>query len=111
MELNKLIEMAEEALADNADLDRQIAQLEGYSAAFVEWFETRSDSLASELSQPELERLARLAELHDAVLQRAQGLKVESSNSIRKFKAHAKGLMKYVDAFPHRISTRRTRKG
>ncbi len=113
--IGDLIELAEIALAEGADIDELISHIEAYSAAFHPWYEEHKETFeqGTESSGPVVDRddLERLLKLHTEVLGKAELLQQGTSNDLMALRGRRKGMMAYIDILPKRLSTRRTRKG
>lgn len=112
--ISALIELAEKALVEGADIDELISHIEAYSAAFHPWYEEHKEAFEQGVEgEPVVDRddLERLLKLHTEVLGRAESLQKGTSSDLMALRGRRKGMMAYIDILPKRLSTRRTRKG
>lgn len=109
MEVDQLIQKAEELLSAELDLEAKLSTTEDYVASFADWHAEFDPS--AEVSDELREKLVRLSDLHAKVLAFISELRDDSMKELRKFKAKAKGIMAYTDRLPKRISIAAKRKG
>lgn len=88
-------------------------QLDEYSALFDEWQKTWKRGVGGgvQFSAKELEVGKRIAVQHDEVLELTEKMYRSVQDSLKGLRSRSKGIRAYLDHFPSRISTIRTRKG
>jgi hypothetical protein len=97
--LHKLIEQAEEVLADN-DLgsDSIIPKVEAYIEAFQSWSQSGIEARTEDNAE-----LMRLQDLHARVIRCVSTLQAGTAGELRNLKRRARGLMAYTDLLPKQI--------
>lgn len=99
----ELIQKAEDALHES-DLSVKLDLIEAYSASFSEWL---SGENASQIDE---QQLLTLNQLHQRILETAKQLQNDTSGELARLRHRGKGILRYIDTLPKRISVRRSRK-
>ncbi|MCB0351978.1 MAG: hypothetical protein KDD64_00585 [Bdellovibrionales bacterium] len=105
-DFHKVVDLARELVSREASHGESfISALEAYSRAM--------GSLGDLSEIPDLGRedLETLEDLNQKILSLAQQEKVATSDDLKKLAQKGKGIRKYIDRFPSRMSIRRTKKG
>jgi hypothetical protein len=98
------------ALRDGAP--EALDQVDEYTALFDTWQKTWAKGARGEVrSAKELAVGKRIAEQHETVLALTEKLYRSMEESLRGLRGRTKGIRAYLDHFPSKISTIRTRKG
>jgi hypothetical protein len=100
---SQLISLALEALEEGLDEEVRLERIERYSTSFGAWMESGGSASDSER--------ATLLTLHSRVLTQAEELLEQIGKARKSLHSRARGVMKYVDTLPKRISWTRGRKG
>lgn len=113
MELKDLIALADLIIAGEADPEKASQQIVNYSGAFELWSEGQLDLFENHVS-PEAnvrEDIEMLLAKHGQVIEKAQALLGKTASELKSLRARGKGVIKYLDHMPKRVSTIRGQKG
>jgi hypothetical protein len=88
-------------------------KLDEYTALFDEWKKSWQKGQKGEVhfTAKEREQGKRIAEQHSTVLELTEKMYRSVEESLRGLRGRSKGIRAYLDHFPSKISTIRTRKG
>jgi len=106
-ELIKLAESVLDAASEGEDIDRLITQLEAYGQAFDSW---QLENLQPH-AMPSEEQLKRLDGFHCRVLAVAKELQERTGDELLALGNRGRGLRRYIDQLPSRISRTTSKKG
>ena len=101
--VSDLLALAEEALAEHAGLDQDIAAVTAYSEAFQSW--------QAEGAKAGKAELGRLNEKHRRLVEKAAGLQQVAHRDLGAFRKKTKGLKAYLGGFPAASRKSRSKKG
>ena len=108
MDVKGLHALATEIIAlRSGDPDVIILKLGQYATAFEEWYaayQRGEEKLPQVLGEE-------LAGLHQQVLQVAEEQKQVTSVEMQKLREKGKGVLRYIDTLPRRVSFTRTKRG
>jgi hypothetical protein len=82
-----------------------LTELEEFSQCFQEWFQSVT---SEDLNDPQVTEL--MVE-HERLLTLARSLHKDTGQERRELKKRAKGIIRYIDVLPSRVSTRRPKRG
>jgi len=92
---------------DGEDPDQLVDLLGRYAEAFEEWYAAFQRGAAT--LSPDLGK--ELARLHGQVLSRAKELQRQTATDMRKLREKGKGVLRYIDTLPQRVSFTPTKRG
>lgn len=100
------------AKALKAESPEALDMLEEYTASFDAWQKTWSQGHGrTHFSTKERELAKRIALQHTSVLELTEKMYRSVQDSLKGLRGRSKGIRAYLDQFPSKISTIRTRRG
>ncbi len=108
MDAKALHQLAVDILAlEGEDPDSLVEHLGRYAEAFEEWyaaFQRGEEVLPTALGEE-------LARVHGQVLNRAKELQRQTASDMKKLREKGKGVLRYIDTLPQRVSFTPTKRG
>ena len=101
----KLRELADAAILEGQEQDRQIDRIAAYCEAFDAWSAEARDGRASR------ETLLALQQKHKTIMALAEALKSSTGVRLKGFKKRARQIMDYASQGAQRVSSRKRRNG
>jgi predicted HTH transcriptional regulator len=111
MELDELLNIADQVLVSESSNDDFIELVEVYGQGFDNWFATNKNNIEKKLEFKSSERLDELLRKHEAILAKTSSIQAGIPGEIRELKHKFKGIKAYIDYFPSSISVHKSRKG
>ncbi|MCO6431795.1 MAG: hypothetical protein J5J00_13130 [Deltaproteobacteria bacterium] len=111
MDLQELIRLADEVLADTKASDEGLERLENYCKSFDLWFAASEQLIRSKDPAIDSHQVNVLLTKHERIAELAQRLQDEIPGELRKLKQRGKGILAYTDLLPKKISYIKPREG
>ena len=113
METQELITLASRILGGESDALTLTDMIVSYSGAFERWMKENEKFLSSTVAPTDKRRaeLEELLEVHAKVLDKAQTLQGDTDKALKTLRSRGKGVLKYLDHFPKRVSISEGSKG
>ena len=110
VDIADLLKMAEDICSGGGGEDQLVDKIVHYTDLFEIWHEENKKVAGAEGAKADRAVLERLSRQHAAVLEKALGLRDNTSLRMRKLKTLVKGILAYTDVLPKKITTIKPRK-